>query len=90
MWPNQNIKEGFEKITVETKKGAIIEGNKVYESNDAVYVKTATSKDNIKVSKSDIAKQKSHGSLVPQGLTNSLTETEVRDLIRYLSDLGNK
>jgi putative heme-binding domain-containing protein len=90
LWPNQNIKEGYEMVSVETKKGEVIQGNKVFETSEDIYLKTPGANDARKISKGDIVNQKGGSSLMPPGLVNTLSEEEVRDLIRYLSELGNK
>jgi hypothetical protein len=90
LWPDVNVKEGFEKVTVETKQGALFEGNKIFENGEVVLIKTATSNETLRIFTKDIERKMSHGSIMPSGLTNSLSEPEVRDMIRYLSELGSK
>src|SRR6185503_16103 len=42
----------------------------------------------IRIPISEIARRKEIGSVMPEGLTNALTRIELRDLIRFLADLG--
>jgi putative heme-binding domain-containing protein len=89
LWPNQNIKEGYNRIVLETKKGEIIQGIKLFENADIVNIGTTDSKKPRTVNKKEIAAKTETGSMMPGGLTDSYTEEEVRDLIRFLSELGN-
>lgn len=90
LWPNQNIKEGYNRVQVETKKGEIIQGIKVFENAEAVHIKTTDSPKNRIINKKELAKQTETGSLMPTGLMDAYSEEDVRDLIRFLSELGSK
>ncbi|GAB3253753.1 hypothetical protein GCM10027347_13730 [Larkinella harenae] len=90
LWPNQNIKEGYNRVQVETKKGEIIQGIKVFETPEAIQIKTTDSPKSRMVNKKELAKQTETGSLMPPGLMDAYSEEEVRDLIRFLSELGSK
>lgn len=89
LWPNQNIKEGYNRVQVETKKGEIIQGIKVFETADVIHIKTTASAKNRIIDKKELAGQTESGSLMPTGLMDTYSEDDVRDLIRYLSELGN-
>jgi putative heme-binding domain-containing protein len=89
LWPNQNIKEGYNRVQVETKKGEIIQGIKVFETADVVHIKTTASPKVRIVDKKELASQTESGSLMPTGLMDAYSEEDVRDLIRYLSELGS-
>ncbi|RAK03182.1 putative membrane-bound dehydrogenase-like protein [Larkinella arboricola] len=90
LWPNQNIKEGYNRVQVETKKGELIQGIKVFETPEVVHIKTTDSPKTRIIPKKEMAKQTETGSLMPTGLLDAYSEDDVRDLIRYLSELGNK
>jgi hypothetical protein len=42
----------------------------------------------VHLAKADIASRLQRGSVMPDGLADTLTQTELRDLVRYLSELG--
>ncbi|WP_138989874.1 PVC-type heme-binding CxxCH protein [Larkinella sp. C7] len=90
LWPNQNIKEGYNQVQVETKKGEIIQGIKVFETAEVIHIKTTGSTKNRVINKKELASQTESGSLMPTGLMDAYSEEDVRDLIRYLSELGSK
>ena len=89
LWPNQNIKEGYNRVAVETKTGELIQGIKIFENGDEIQVETTESKKPRLISKSTIVSKTESGSLMPSGLTDSYSEEELRDLLKYLSGLGN-
>ncbi|WP_460669790.1 PVC-type heme-binding CxxCH protein [Larkinella ripae] len=89
LWPNQNIKEGYNRVQVETKKGEIIQGIKVFETAEVIHIKTTGSSKNRILTKKELASQTESGSLMPTGLMDAYSEDDVRDLIRYLSELGS-
>ncbi len=41
-----------------------------------------------RIARDDIEQMVNAGSVMPDGLTAGMTEAELRDLIRYLSELG--
>lgn len=90
LWPNQNIKEGYNRVQVETKKGELVQGIKVFETADVVHIKTTDSQKLRIINKKELAKQTETGSLMPTGLMDAYSEEDVRDLIRYLSELGGQ
>ncbi|WP_185731397.1 PVC-type heme-binding CxxCH protein [Larkinella rosea] len=89
LWPNQNIKEGYNQVRVETKKGEIIQGIKVFETADVIHIKTTAATKNRVIDKKELTSQTENGSLMPTGLMDTYSEEDVRDLIRYLSELGS-
>ena len=44
LWPNQNVKEGYNRIVAETKKGEIIQGIKLFENAEVIRISTTDSK----------------------------------------------
>ncbi|CAG5012933.1 hypothetical protein DYBT9275_05286 [Dyadobacter sp. CECT 9275] len=89
LWPNQNVKEGYNRIMVETKKGGLIQGIKLFENADMISVSTTDSKKPVIIDKKEIAVKTESGSIMPGGLADGYSEEEVRDLIKFLSGLGN-
>ncbi|MFD1144263.1 PVC-type heme-binding CxxCH protein [Larkinella insperata] len=90
LWPNQNIKEGYNRVQVETKKGEIIHGIKVFETAEVLHIKTTEAQKTRILNKRELANQTESGSLMPTGLMDAYPEEDVRDLIRFLSELGSQ
>jgi putative heme-binding domain-containing protein len=89
LWPSQNIKEGYSRVTAETANGEIIQGIKLAEDADNIRIKTAT-RGNVSVSKKLLKHFEEDGSLMPGGLLDGTGREELADIIKYLSMLGQK
>ena len=89
LWPSQNIKEGYSRVTATTASGEIIQGIKLAEDADNIRIKTATN-GNVSVSKKSLKHVEEEGSLMPGGLLDGAGREELADLIKYLSMLGRR
>ena len=89
LWPSQNIKEGYSRVTAETTGGAIIQGIRLAEDADNIHIKTATG-GNVSVSKKSLKHLEEAGSLMPGGLLDGTEREDLADLIKYLSMLGRR
>ncbi len=85
--PNKAIKENYHSLLVETKKGLQYSGIKVRETNRELILRTAEDKE-IAIPIRDIDARTPGGSLMPDGLCDTLTRGELLDLVRFLSELG--
>jgi putative heme-binding domain-containing protein len=85
--PNKAVKEGYHAVLVATKKGRLFTGIKVQETPKELVLRTAEDKE-ITIPVTDIDERSMGGSLMPSGLTDTLTRGELLDLVRYLSELG--
>ncbi|MBI1917305.1 MAG: HEAT repeat domain-containing protein [Planctomycetes bacterium] len=85
--PNKAIKEGYHSLVVTTKKGQILTGVKVRQSNRELILRNAEDKE-ISIPLKEIDTQENGGSLMPEGLNDTLTRGELVDLVRFLSELG--
>jgi putative heme-binding domain-containing protein len=86
--PSKAIKEGFHTLRVSTTKGVTLTGVKVRETKEELVLRTAEDR-LVAVPAKDIDEQEVlKTSLMPEGLTDPLTEGELRDLVRFLSELG--
>jgi putative heme-binding domain-containing protein len=85
--PNKAIKENYHSLLVTTKKGAQHAGIKVRETRDELVLRTAEDKE-IAIPIKDIDEKEQGGSLMPDGLTDTLTRSDLIDLVRFLSELG--
>jgi len=88
LWPNRQVKEGFMTTAVITKGDQIYQGFHASEDKQTLILRDPSKDELIRIPISEIARRKEVGSVMPEGLTNALTRTELRDLIRFLADLG--
>lgn len=85
--PNKIIKEGFHSLVVSTKAGKVFTGIKVRETQTELVLRDAEDRE-VMVPIKDIDERANGTSLMPEGLSDPLTRTELVDLIRFLSELG--
>jgi putative heme-binding domain-containing protein len=88
--PSKKIKEGYRSTSITTKNGDFYGGSVQKEDSNIVLLKTATGTE-VTVKKSDIKSlETSKVSMMPSGLTASLPENELVDLLSYLASLGTQ
>jgi hypothetical protein len=86
--PSKAIKENYHATQVSTSKGQLFTGIKVRQTTTALILRTDQDKE-IAIPLKDIEEQTpSKASLMPDGLTDTLTRGELLDLVRFLSELG--
>jgi len=86
--PSADIKDGYELNRVVKNDGSVLMGYPVSETESTVVMEN-TNGDKLTIPKSQIDQQNVvPGSLMPPGLTSSLTRDEFVNLIGYLSKLG--
>jgi putative heme-binding domain-containing protein len=86
--PSKAIKEGYHALLVTTGRGQQYTGIKVRETPTALILRTDQDKE-VAIPKKDIEEQTpSKVSLMPEGLTDTLTRQELLDLVRFLAELG--
>jgi putative heme-binding domain-containing protein len=89
--PQREVKEGFMAAELTLRDGTELQG----------YVRTETAAELllldhlqggalVRVPAADIARRRQLGSLMPAGLTDALTDDELRDLTAYLARLGRR
>jgi putative heme-binding domain-containing protein len=88
LWPNRQVKEGFLATRVVTSEGQIFTGYKLKETADEVQLRDIATREVRRIAIEDVEAMAAVGSIMPAGLTAGMTEGEVSDLIRYLSELG--
>jgi putative heme-binding domain-containing protein len=86
--PSKAIKENYNSLVVETKKGQVFTGVKVREGGGVLVLRNAEDKEiTIPIPQID-SRENSKKSLMPEGLADALTRGELIDLVRFLSELG--
>ncbi|HVR85433.1 MAG TPA: PVC-type heme-binding CxxCH protein, partial [Planctomycetota bacterium] len=88
LWPNRQVKEGYMTTAVITKNDMIYQGFHASEDRQTLILRDPARDELIRIPIADIRARKEIGSVMPEGLTNGLTRAELRDLIRFLADLG--
>jgi putative heme-binding domain-containing protein len=83
--PNAVVGETFRTTLIETKSGTIVSGLLDTETETAVVLRTAEK--TITVPKAEIENRRlAHQSLMPTGLLDKLSETEVIELLKFLTE----
>lgn len=90
LWPDRIIKEGFTLLRILTKDGDVIQGYPRKSRGDDLLLIDSGTKQMRRISKNQIDKSVEGGTAMPNGVTAGLTREELRDLIRYLSELGKQ
>lgn len=85
--PSKVVREGYNTAHVVTTSGRVIRGVVQRESPRELVLRDPL-KDEIVIKADDIEEKKIGGSLMPDGIDRSLTDGELADLVRFLSELG--
>ena len=85
--PNRKIKENFHSLLVETEEGRIYTGIPVRESKTELVLRDVEDR-RLTILRDSIENQTAGRSLMPDGIVDTLTRRELRDLLRFLSELG--
>jgi putative heme-binding domain-containing protein len=85
--PNKAVKENYHALVVSTHDGRFFTGIKVRETNTEIILRTAEDREQA-IPVKDIEERSPGGSLMPEGLADNLTQAELLDLVRFLSELG--
>jgi putative heme-binding domain-containing protein len=85
--PSKVVKEGYTTAHVVTKDGRAFSGVVLRESPRELVLRDPT-RDEIIIATGDIEERHGGGSLMPEGLDQTLTDGELADLVRFLSELG--
>jgi putative heme-binding domain-containing protein len=88
LYPNREVKEGFVAFEVTTRDGESHQGYILAENGQELTMKDVAIGKEVRLSKKEIASRVQRGSVMPEGLADTLTRAEFRDLVRYLSGLG--
>jgi putative heme-binding domain-containing protein len=87
MEPSKNIKENYHAIVAATSDGKVYTGIKLRQTDTDLVLRDANDHE-INIALGSIEEQGNAGSLMPTGLTDSLTRAELVDLVSFLSQLG--
>lgn len=87
LWPDRQVKEGYQAIAFTTKAGAALTGYVERESEDLVWYRDTATPWIKPLAKAEIASREAIPTLMPPGLTATLTEQQFNDLVAYLASL---
>jgi putative membrane-bound dehydrogenase-like protein len=90
LYPSKAIREGYQRVEVETKNEETFEGLVKAETNDWLTLRDSNG-NNRQISKGDIKdRRNSQLSLMPEGLEAGMTLQDFSDLVSYLTSLKGK
>jgi putative heme-binding domain-containing protein len=85
--PAKAVKENYHATVVATDDGRLLSGIPIRQTDTELVLRDADDHE-VTVPVNAIEERKPSGSLMPAGLTDSLTRGELGDLVRFLSELG--
>ena len=85
--PNKAIKEGFHSLAITTDDGRTLNGVKVRETDKDLILRNAEDVE-FSVPLASIEEKTQGQSLMPVGLVDNLTRSELVDLVRFMTELG--
>jgi len=93
LWPSRNVKEGFSLLQVITLDGGVYQGYEEKERDEDdksgdLLLKDLVTGDERRIPLAQILARKEGGTAMPSGLTQGMSRNELRDLLRFLSELG--
>lgn len=88
VWPALNVKEGYEAATAIMDDGTVITGFKQADTPETIAIRDITTGEVKTIKHADAIDIKTGGTVMPDGLTATMNEQQLADLIRYLSELG--
>jgi putative heme-binding domain-containing protein len=86
--PQREIKESYEAMEVTAKDGRVVLGYLVARDAESLTIRDPATLAETRFTIAEVEKQRTTGSFMPAGLVDQLSREELRDLFRYLSELG--
>ncbi len=87
LWPSRQLKEGYISINVTTRDGRVYSGYREREEGGVLWLRDIATQEVVPIPVNNIRERNEIGTLMPAGLTASLSREELRDLLRYLWEL---
>lgn len=88
IWPAINVKEGYEAATAILKDGTIVTGFKQSDTAEAIAIRDPATGAVTTIKRANARSVQVGGTVMPDGLTAAMSDKQLADLIRYLSELG--
>ncbi|GAG03471.1 unnamed protein product [marine sediment metagenome] len=86
VWPQRQIKEGYEMTTLWLDNGRTVSGYLLAESGKTISIRDLSTGKILEIPADTVEERAKVGSAMPAGFTHTLTRQELRDLARYLSE----
>ncbi len=87
LWPKREVKPEFVTWRIMTTSGRVVTGYKIADETDAVTLRDVATGMKTRISVDDIEAEVAGSTVMPEGLANSMTNAQLTDLIRFLSEL---
>ena len=88
LWPGRRVKEGYEAVAVALTDGKVVQGYKVAESGTELTVRDVATGQRLTFSRGTVEGVRDAGSLMPAGLSESMSPEQRRDVVAFLGALG--
>ncbi len=88
LWPRRLVKAGYETVVIATTDGRVLQGLPLESTDKTVAIRDPASGDRVEIARAEIEAERPGGSVMPDGLAEAMTETDRRDLIRFLLETG--
>jgi putative heme-binding domain-containing protein len=88
LWPKRKIKDEYKAVAVLTSSGNILRGYVAAETDQHLKLRDSADATVHTIAQDDIEEVQELGSLMPEGLTATLSDQDKLDLIAFLADLG--
>ena len=88
LWPKRQVKDEFKSLAVVTSSGKQIQGYKESENDNELVLREPATGVKVRIAKKDIEDRREVGTLMPDGLAGAMTDEQLRDLLRFLMELG--
>lgn len=85
--PNKQVKENYHAMVVVTDEGKVFTGIKIRQTDSELVLRDVEDREH-SIPLNSIEEQAQSGSIMPSGLVDGLTRSELVDLVRFLSELG--
>ena len=86
--PQKEIKEGYTSVSITTRDGDEHQGYLLREERGEIVLRDVLQNKEVRLRRDTVKEKRANGSVMPEGLADTLTRAELRDLVRYLSELG--
>jgi len=90
LWPKKQVKDEFIAISVTLVDGKTVQGYKEREDGNELVLRDPATRTLVSIRKGNIEERTIVGTLMPEGLAQSMTPGQRRDLVRFLMDLGKE
>jgi putative heme-binding domain-containing protein len=90
VWPTRHVKEDYALTQVTINDGQVIQGyeRKERDQADSLILEEFGTKQRVRIAKDSIQTQELIGSIMPPTAVSLLTRPQLRDLIKFLTELG--